>query len=158
MHVLTGPSSAIPIVGASGAISGVMGAYMVLYPRVRILTLVFVFLTYVPAWLMLGYWFLIQFLSGTVADGGAGVAFWAHVGGFFAGVLLVKAFARKRLVEAKLVKAKRACSPEPTERSASSSRKQAQCPPRPPTSTSTATTTTSSPIPGADSTARACSG
>ena len=99
---MTAPASGIPTVGASGAISGVMGAYMVLYPRVRVLTLVFFYLVYLPAWLMLGYWFLIQFLSGTVADGGAGVAFWAHVGGFFAGVLLVKAFERKRLVEAKL--------------------------------------------------------
>ena len=101
-HVMTAPASGIPTVGASGAISGVMGAYMVLYPRVRVLTLVFFYLVYLPAWLMLGYWFLIQFLSGTVADGGAGVAFWAHVGGFFTGVLLVKAFERKRLVEAKL--------------------------------------------------------
>jgi len=101
-HVMAAPASGIPTVGASGAISGVMGAYMVLYPRVRVLTLVFFYLVYLPAWLMLGYWFLIQFLSGTVADGGAGVAFWAHVGGFFAGVLLVKAFERKRLVEAKL--------------------------------------------------------
>jgi membrane associated rhomboid family serine protease len=101
-HVMTAPASGIPTVGASGAISGVMGAYMVLYPRVRVLTLVFFYLVYLPAWLMLGYWFLIQFLSGTTADGGAGVAFWAHVGGFFAGVLLVKAFERKRLVEAKL--------------------------------------------------------
>ncbi len=101
-HVMTAPASGIPTVGASGAISGVMGAYMVLYPRVRVLTLVFFYLVYLPAWLMLGYWFLIQFLSGTGADGGAGVAFWAHVGGFFAGVLLVKAFERKRLVEAKL--------------------------------------------------------
>ena len=101
-HVMTAPASGIPTVGASGAISGVMGAYMVLYPRVRVLTLVFFYLVYLPAWLMLGYWFLIQFLSGTAADGGAGIAFWAHVGGFFAGVLLVKAFERKRLVEAKL--------------------------------------------------------
>ena len=101
-HVMAAPASGIPTVGASGAISGVMGAYMVLYPRVRVLTLVFFYLVYLPAWLMLGYWFLIQFLSGTVAGGGAGVAFWAHVGGFFAGVLLVKAFERKRLVEAKL--------------------------------------------------------
>jgi len=101
-HVMAAPASGIPTVGASGAISGVMGAYMVLYPRVRVLTLVFFYLVYLPAWLMLGYWFLIQFLSGTVVGGGAGVAFWAHVGGFFAGVLLVKAFERKRLVEAKL--------------------------------------------------------
>jgi len=102
VHVLTGPESAIPTVGASGAISGVMGAYMVLYPRVRILTLVFFYLVYLPAWLMLGYWFLIQFLSGSASGGGVGIAFWAHVGGFAAGVILVKAFERQRLVEAKL--------------------------------------------------------
>ncbi len=101
-HVLTGPSSAIPTVGASGAISGVMGAYMVLYPKVRVLTLVFVYLTYVPAWLMLGYWFLIQFVSGSAAGAGAGIAFWAHVGGFVAGVILVKPFERRQLVDAKL--------------------------------------------------------
>ena len=102
VHVLTAPASPIPTVGASGAISGVMGAYMVLYPRVRILTLVFFYLVYLPAWLMLGYWFLIQFLSGSAAGGGAGIAFWAHVGGFLAGVILVRPFERKRLVEAKL--------------------------------------------------------
>ena len=101
VHVVTGPSSAVPTVGASGAISGVMGAYMVLYPRVRILTLVFVYLVYVPAWLMLGYWFLIQFVSGSMAGGGAGIAFWAHVGGFVAGLVLVKPFERKQLVQAK---------------------------------------------------------
>ena len=99
-HVLTVPGSAVPTVGASGAISGVMGAYMFLYPRVRILTLVFVYLVHLPAWVMLGYWFVIQFVSGS-AGAEAGIAFWAHVGGFVAGVVLVKPFERKRLVEAK---------------------------------------------------------
>ena len=101
-HVLTAPASPVPTVGASGAISGVMGAYIVLYPRVRILTLVFVYLVHVPAWLMLGYWFFIQFLSASASGAGAGIAFWAHVGGFVVGVVLVKGFERKRLVEAKL--------------------------------------------------------
>jgi membrane associated rhomboid family serine protease len=99
-QVLTGPDSPIPMVGASGAISGVMGAYLLLYPRVRVFAFVPIgfFLTSIalPAWVMLGYWFLIQFVSGLVSVGGegGGVAFWAHVGGFVAGVVLVKLFAR----------------------------------------------------------------
>jgi membrane associated rhomboid family serine protease len=106
-QVLTNPSSAIPMVGASGAISGVMGAYLVLYPRVRVFVLVFLgfFVTSValPAWMMLGYWLLIQFVSGLAAFGGdvGGVAFWAHVGGFVAGVVLVKLFARSDYIEAR---------------------------------------------------------
>jgi membrane associated rhomboid family serine protease len=105
-QVLTNPSSAIPMVGASGAISGVMGGYLLLYPHVRVFTLIPIgfFLTSValPAWVMLGYWFLIQFVSGLVsfAGEGGGVAFWAHVGGFVAGVVLVKLFARPESVAA----------------------------------------------------------
>jgi membrane associated rhomboid family serine protease len=107
-HVLIDPDSAVPLVGASGAISGVMGAYLVLYPHARVLTLVplgFIMrMMQVPAWVMLGYWFLIQALSAAVTPseaGGGGVAFWAHVGGFVAGVLLVKIFRRRELVAAK---------------------------------------------------------
>ena len=106
-QVLTNPNSAIPMVGASGAISGVMGAYLVLYPKVRVFALVFLgfFVTSValPAWMMLGYWFLIQFVSGLAAFGGdiGGVAFWAHIGGFAAGVVLVKLFARSDYIEAR---------------------------------------------------------
>ena len=106
-QVVTNPSSAIPMVGASGAISGVMGAYLVLYPKVRVFALVFLgfFITSValPAWMMLGYWLLIQFVSGLAAFGGdvGGVAFWAHVGGFVAGVVLVKLFARSDYIEAR---------------------------------------------------------
>lgn len=106
-HVLTDPMSAIPIVGASGAISGVMGAYLVLYPRVRVHTLIFllVFIRVVPlrAWVLLVYWFVIQLASGAAALGvtGGGVAFWAHVGGFVAGLVLIKPFARRALVAAK---------------------------------------------------------
>jgi membrane associated rhomboid family serine protease len=105
-QVVTNPNSAIPMVGASGAISGVMGGYLVLYPHVRVFTLLPLgfFLTSValPAWVMLGYWFLIQFVSGLTAFGGegGGVAFWAHVGGFVAGVVLVKLFARSESVAA----------------------------------------------------------
>jgi membrane associated rhomboid family serine protease len=99
-QVLTNPSSAIPMVGASGAISGVMGGYLVLYPKVRVFAFLplgfFITSVALPAWVMLGYWFLIQFVSGLAAFGGeiGGVAFWAHIGGFAAGVVLIKLFAR----------------------------------------------------------------
>jgi membrane associated rhomboid family serine protease len=105
-QIVTNPNSAIPMVGASGAISGVMGAYLVLYPNVRVYAMVPLgfFLTSValPAWVMLGYWFLIQFVSGlaTIAGDMGGVAFWAHVGGFVAGVVLIKLFVRDDYLEA----------------------------------------------------------
>jgi membrane associated rhomboid family serine protease len=90
------------MVGASGAISGVMGAYVVLYPRVRVhmLVVLFVFITRiaVPAYLMLGYWFLLQLFGGSMAQGEGGVAFWAHVGGFVAGALLIFMFKDRELV------------------------------------------------------------
>jgi membrane associated rhomboid family serine protease len=93
LHVLFNMSSTVPALGASGAISGVMGAYALLYPRSRILTLVFIFLVPIPAVIILGYWFILQFLSafsslavGVGASGG--VAWWAHVGGFLLGMLI----------------------------------------------------------------------
>jgi len=97
-HVALSPDSAAPMVGASGAISGVMGAYLVLYPRAEVVTLVPIFIFFrilvLPAWIMLGLWFLYQFMLGALAGGtGGGVAFWAHVGGFVAGVGTVKLFA-----------------------------------------------------------------
>jgi membrane associated rhomboid family serine protease len=100
LQVVTNPASIVPMVGASGAISGVMGAYLVLYPRVRVFTLVplgfFLTSLALPAWMMLLYWALIQFVSGLASIGGegGGVAFWAHIGGFAAGLALVKLFAR----------------------------------------------------------------
>jgi rhomboid family protein len=102
-QVLTSSASVAPMVGASGAISGVMGAYLVLYPRVRVYALVFLgfFITTValPAWVMLIYWVGIQVLSGFASSGQTGgVAFWAHVGGFVAGAVLVKVFARSDYV------------------------------------------------------------
>ena len=95
------PNSIVPMVGASGAISGVLGAYLLLYPKVRVHTLIIlpIYITTVtlPAWVMLGYWILLQVLSGLVSlnelEKGSGVAFFAHVGGFIAGLLLVKLFA-----------------------------------------------------------------
>jgi len=103
LQVVSQPDSAVPMVGASGAIGGVMGAYIVLYPRVRIQTAVvlgfYVSRFAVPAGVMLGYWFLLQLLGGAFARGGrGGVAFWAHVGGFAAGALLVRLFRDPELV------------------------------------------------------------
>jgi membrane associated rhomboid family serine protease len=105
-HVYSNPESVVPIVGASGAISGVMGAYLVLYPRIRIQTL-FIFVIIlriiaVPAWFVLILWFGIQVMSGyaTPVEGG-GVAFWAHVGGFVAGLVLVKVFENRTLTAAR---------------------------------------------------------
>jgi membrane associated rhomboid family serine protease len=98
LHVLFNLSSTVPALGASGAISGVMGAYMLLYPRVRILTLVFIFVVPIPAVFILGYWFLLQFLAGISALGASasgGVAWWAHVGGFLLGMLLTVLVRRK---------------------------------------------------------------
>lgn len=106
LHTMLNPTSAIPSVGASGAIAGVMGAYLVLYPTARVTTLLplFVFFTFInlPAWLVLGYWFIVQFLSGAATSiaysnqtSGGGVAFWAHVGGFVAGIALIKLFPRR---------------------------------------------------------------
>ena len=90
-HTIFNWGSTVPTVGASGAISGVMGAYAILYPRSRILTLVFIFLVPIPAVLILGYWFILQFLSAFASLGAGasgGVAWWAHVGGFLMGMLI----------------------------------------------------------------------
>ncbi|MBC8507946.1 MAG: rhomboid family intramembrane serine protease [Anaerolineales bacterium] len=100
-HIFTNPASQIPTVGASGAIAAVLGAYLVLYPQSRVLTLVplgfFIRLTMLPAALVLGLWFVLQFFSGVISIGGpdvGGVAFWAHIGGFVTGVVLAKLFAK----------------------------------------------------------------
>src|SRR5713226_9952313 len=98
LHVLFNLHSHVPAVGASGAISGVMGAYILLYPRARILTLVFIFPLPVPAVIFLGLWYVMQFLSGLNALGGGvsgGVAWWAHIGGFLLGMFLTT-LARRR--------------------------------------------------------------
>ncbi len=97
------PTSAVPMVGASGAISGVMGAYVILYPTVQVhmLIVLVVFITriVVPAYLMLGYWFLLQLVQGAASVGSSGgVAFWAHVGGFITGALLIFVFRDPELV------------------------------------------------------------
>jgi membrane associated rhomboid family serine protease len=97
-QMAAGPSSAVPMVGASGAIGGVMGSYVLLYPHARIRTFVFVFFMDIPAYFMLGYWFLLQLLGGSMPQEGGGVAFWAHVGGFAAGLLLTPVFRNQELL------------------------------------------------------------
>lgn len=96
-HALTDPTSTIPMVGASGAISGVLGAYLLLFPHARVLLLApVVGTTYVPAGLVLGFWFVMQVLSGgaNLGSQGGGVAFFAHIGGFVVGMLLIGFFKR----------------------------------------------------------------
>ena len=91
---------AVPMVGASGAIAGVLAAYLTLYPHARVLTLVpifiFIRLFYIPAWFFIGLWFAIQLLSGFLGGGGSGVAFFAHIGGFVTGFGLVRLMGRRR--------------------------------------------------------------
>lgn len=104
VHYLTGPRSGIPVVGASGAIAGVMGGYFVLFPRARIVTLLpiffFIQIVTVPAVVFLALWFLAQLLNGMVASAatfGGGVAWWAHVGGFVAGAAMILPLRRRRV-------------------------------------------------------------
>jgi membrane associated rhomboid family serine protease len=98
-HALANRSSIMPMIGASGAISGVLGAYLILYPRARVVTLVF-FGFYIrtlelPAMIVLGSWFAIQFLSALfTSSSGGGIAWYAHVGGFVAGMMLIGLFKR----------------------------------------------------------------
>lgn len=101
-HIASSPASRVPLVGASGAIAGVLGAYLVLFPRARIVSLIpfgfFLRVVAVPAIFFLPVWFLLQFIQGLATLGGetAGVAWWAHIGGFVAGVALVRLFVRAR--------------------------------------------------------------
>ena len=101
-HAYMNRDSVTPMIGASGAISGVLGAYLLLYPRARVVTLVFfgfyVRTVEVPAMLVLGFWFLLQFLNALLSSGSTGgVAWYAHVSGFVAGMLLIGLFKRKRV-------------------------------------------------------------
>jgi membrane associated rhomboid family serine protease len=108
-QVAVGPESAVPMVGASGAISGVLGGYLLLYPTVRVrvlfILLIFIRVFRIPAYLVLLWWIGYQVFLGLPQlmavdpDVSSGVAFWAHIGGFVAGLLLIKLFARKDLVE-----------------------------------------------------------
>jgi membrane associated rhomboid family serine protease len=105
-HIITNPLSQIPTVGASGAIAAVLGAYLVLYPQSKVLTIVplgfFIRMTLLPASIVLGLWFVLQFFSGVLSLGGpdvGGVAFWAHIGGFVSGVVMAKLFSKPRRKE-----------------------------------------------------------
>ena len=105
-QIAANPLSDVPMVGASGAIAGILGAYMLLFPRSRVVTLVPIFFFFyfieIPAILFLGLWFLMQFLYGTLtlstetSVSGGGVAWWAHVGGFITGAGLVFPFRKYR--------------------------------------------------------------
>jgi membrane associated rhomboid family serine protease len=99
-HALANTASTVPMIGASGAISGVLGAYLLLYPRARVLTLIafglYIRTVEVPAMFVLGFWFVLQFLNALVSAGaGGGVAWYAHIGGFVAGILLIGLFKRR---------------------------------------------------------------
>ena len=101
-QVALSPHSRVPTIGASGAIAGIMGAYFILYPRARVLIWFHpIFFFHVSAWLMLAFWFVIQFVSGTATaisyanNSSGGVAFWAHVGGFITGVIMIKIFSER---------------------------------------------------------------
>jgi membrane associated rhomboid family serine protease len=107
LHGVLNAGSTVPAIGASGAISGVLGAYMLLFPKARVLTIIpigfYVQMRELPALVVLGLWFVMQFLSGVVSIGvrsghAAGVAWWAHIGGFVAGMILVKLLARPQRV------------------------------------------------------------
>lgn len=104
LYLLTAPHSGIPVIGASGAIAGVMGAYFLLFPGARVLTLIpffFIYIIELPAYIFLGFWFFLQFFSGAFSILGAktwgGVAWWAHIGGFLCGLLLLYLFAPERI-------------------------------------------------------------
>jgi membrane associated rhomboid family serine protease len=105
LHIYIEPTSDIPTVGASGAISGVLGAYILMFPRSRVLTLIpifiFIQITELPAYVILGLWFVLQFINGMLSlgyttAGMGGVAWWAHVGGFLTGLILVMPFKKYR--------------------------------------------------------------
>ncbi len=101
-HIYANPSSAVPSLGASGAISGVLGAYFLLFPAARVATLIFLLFFFwvmeIPAWVFLGLWFLLQAISGasSMNTNGGGVAFWAHIGGFVSGFILILFFRKRR--------------------------------------------------------------
>jgi membrane associated rhomboid family serine protease len=101
-HIMFNANSQMPAIGASGAIAGVMGAYLVLYPRARVLTWIFILIIPIPAWVWLVIWAGEQFLLGAQSSlsyagrAAGGVAFWAHVGGFVIGMLMIKLFPQRR--------------------------------------------------------------
>ncbi len=105
LHVATGPGSETPTLGASGAIAAVLGGYAVLFPRARVVTVIFIVFFFtileLPALLVLGAWFLIQVMSANIGSAG-GVAYFAHIGGFVFGLLAVRAFSSRSRVDSQL--------------------------------------------------------
>jgi membrane associated rhomboid family serine protease len=104
LHIASDPSSTVPTVGASGAISGLLGAYLIAFPHARVVTLVFlgffIRMILVPAFIIIVFWFVIQFIFGLASLGGTregGVAWFAHIGGFLAGIALIYAMAGKTI-------------------------------------------------------------
>ncbi len=101
-HIFMSGSSEVPMVGASGAISGILGAYLIKYPKAKVLVLIpiifFITVRRIPALFVLGFWFIMQLFSGVVTIGGegGGVAFWAHIGGFVAGLGLILLLSEKK--------------------------------------------------------------
>jgi membrane associated rhomboid family serine protease len=106
-HIFFNPGSQVPTVGASGAIAAVLGAYLVLYPQSRVMTIIplgfFIRLASIPAIIVLGFWFILQLFNGVFSLGAesdvGGVAFWAHIGGFVSGLVLAKLLASRRRKE-----------------------------------------------------------
>ena len=105
LHIYLDPQSSVPTIGASGAISGVLGAYLLLFPKAKVVTLIpifiFIQIAELPAFIILGFWFVLQFFNGVLSLGYAtagmgGVAWWAHIGGFAAGLILVFPFRKYR--------------------------------------------------------------
>ncbi len=94
-QLLVDPASTTPLIGASGAISGILGAYLILHPRAKVLVPVIVIPLYLPAWLLLIFWFGFQFFALANGSGESNVAWWAHIGGFVAGVMLIPLFRYK---------------------------------------------------------------
>ena len=98
IHYAAAPHSAVPLVGASGAIAGVLGAYLLLHPKAKVLVPVFFIPIYLPAWLLILVWFGLQVLAVSGGDTGeGGTAWWAHIGGFLAGIILIGVFRRPRV-------------------------------------------------------------
>lgn len=95
VHIIFHPSSRVPMIGASGAIAGVLGAYFLLYPQARVLTLVFIWILPVPAFFILGLWFVAQVMNIGI---GGGVAWFAHIGGFLIGIALIRIYIKRRKI------------------------------------------------------------
>ncbi len=96
VHIIFHPSSRIPMIGASGAIAGVLGAYFLLYPAARVLSLVFIWIIPVPAFFILGLWFVAQVMNIGI---GGGVAWFAHIGGFLIGIALIRIYIKRKRIQ-----------------------------------------------------------